>query len=145
METQAGKGALAWDHPMNVGPAGTNGGLAANRLARDADLVLSVGTRLGDFVTASQTTFQNPDAAFINVNVAPMDAHKLRAVPIVADAREALRALDVALTAAGYGGTTAAYRARVGGLKEEWDDIVTTLRTVDDAPGDMARPPSSGP
>ena len=139
VETQAGKGAIPWDHPLNLGPAGTNGGLAANRLARDADLVLSVGTRLGDFVTASQTTFQNPDAAFVNVNVAPMDAHKLRAVPIVADAREALRALDAGLSAAGYPGTSAAYRARIAGLKEEWDDIVTGLRTVDDAPGDLSQ------
>ncbi len=138
-ETQAGKGAIPWDHPMNVGPAGTNGGLAANRLAHDADLVLSIGSRLGDFVTASQTTFQNPDAAFVNVNVAPMDAHKLRAVPVVADAREAIRALDAALSAAGYGGTAAAYRSRVAGLKGEWDDIVTGLRSADGQAGDLGQ------
>jgi len=139
VETQAGKGALPWNHPLNAGPAGTNGGLAANRLARDADLVLSIGTRLGDFVTASQTTFQNPDAAFVNVNIAPIDAHKLRAVPVVADAREALGALDAALSAAGYPGTSAEYRARIAGLKEEWDDIVTGLRTHDPAPGAMSQ------
>ena len=139
VETQAGKGAIPWDHPMNAGPAGTNGGLAANRLAHDADLVLSIGSRLGDFVTASQTTFQNPDASFVNVNIAPMDAHKLRAVPIVADAREAVRALDAALSAAGYGGTAAAYRARVAGLKGEWDDIVTGLRSADGRGGDLGQ------
>ncbi len=138
-ETQAGKGAIPWDHPMNVGPAGTNGGLAANRLAHDADLVLSIGSRLGDFVTASQTTFQNPDAAFVNVNVAPMDAHKLRAIPIVADAREAVRALNAALSAAGYGGTAAAYQSRVAGLKGEWDDIVTGLRSADGQAGDLGQ------
>ena len=75
---------------MNAGPAGTNGGLAANRLAHDADVVICVGTRMGDFVTASRTTFQHPDVTFIGINVGPMDAHKLRAVPVVADAREAI-------------------------------------------------------
>ncbi len=139
VETQAGKGALPWDHPMNAGPAGTNGGLAANRLARDADVVLCVGTRMGDFVTASRTTFQHPDLTFIGINVAPLDAHKLRAVPVVADAREALRALDTALSAAGYQGTSAAHRDRVGELKREWDDIVTELRTVNDEPGDLGQ------
>ena len=93
LETQAGKGALPWNHPMNAGPAGTNGGLAANRLARDADLAICVGTRMGDFVTASRTTFQDPDVTFIGINVGAMDARKLRAVPVVADAREALMAL----------------------------------------------------
>jgi 3D-(3,5/4)-trihydroxycyclohexane-1,2-dione acylhydrolase (decyclizing) len=138
-ETQAGKGALPWNHPMNVGPAGTNGGLAANRLARDADVVVSVGTRLGDFVTASQTTFQNPDVAFVNINIAPMDAHKLRAVPVVGDARETIRALDTALRAAGYAGTTADHRERVAGLKREWDDVVTGLRAADGTPGALAQ------
>ena len=116
VETQAGKGALPWDHPMNAGPAGTNGGLAANRLAHDADVVICVGTRMGDFVTASRTTFQHPDATFIGINIGPMDAHKLRAVPVIADAREALRALERELTAAGYAGTSDQYRRRVAGL-----------------------------
>ncbi len=138
-ETQAGKGALAWDHPMNVGPIGANGGLAANRLARDADLVLCIGTRLGDFATSSRTTFQNPGVAFVGINVAPMDAHKLRAVPLVADAREALGALHTALEAAGYDGTSAAYRGRIGELKVEWDAIVTDLRTVKGEPGDLGQ------
>ncbi len=139
VETQAGKGALPWDHPLNAGPAGTNGGLAANRLARDADLVLAVGTRLGDFVTASQTTFQGPGVAFIGINIGPFDAHKLRAVPLVADAREALRALDTELSAAGYTGTSTAYRERVTALKHEWDEVVTGLRTVNGEPGDLGQ------
>ena len=139
VETQAGKGALSWDHPMNAGPVGTNGGLAANRLGHDADLVISVGTRLGDFATASKTTFQNPDARFIGINVGPMDANKLRATPVVADAREALRALDAALSAAGYSGTSAAYRERAAALKREWDTIVTGLRTVNGEPGDLGQ------
>ena len=139
VETQAGKGALPWTHPMNMGPAGTNGGLAANRLIRDADLVIGIGTRMGDFVTASQTSFQNPDVAFIGINVAPMDAHKLRATPVVADAREALRALDSLLGAAGYTGTSAAYRKRATDLKHEWDGVVTKLRTVNGEPGDLGQ------
>jgi 3D-(3,5/4)-trihydroxycyclohexane-1,2-dione acylhydrolase (decyclizing) len=139
VETQAGKGAIPWNHPMNAGPAGTNGGLAANRLARDADLVICVGTRMGDFVTASRTTFQSPDATLIGINVGPMDAHKQRAVPLVADAREALRALEAQLGASGYGGTSAAYRKRVADLKAEWDEIVTGLRTVNGEPGDLGQ------
>jgi 3D-(3,5/4)-trihydroxycyclohexane-1,2-dione acylhydrolase (decyclizing) len=139
-ETQAGKGALAWDHPMNVGPVGANGGLAANRLARDADLVVSVGTRLGDFATASKTIFANPDAAFVGINVTSFDAHKLRAVPLVADAREALRALVAVLDVAGYAGTDAAYRERIAALKAEWDARVDFHRTPSGETADLAQP-----
>ena len=138
-ETQAGKGALPWDHPMNAGPIGANGGLAANRLARDADLILCVGTRMGDFVTSSRTMFQNPDAVFVGINVAPMDAHKLRALPVVADAREALTAISPALEAAGYLGTSDEYRQRIHQLKTDWDAIVTDLRTVNGEAGDLGQ------
>jgi 3D-(3,5/4)-trihydroxycyclohexane-1,2-dione acylhydrolase (decyclizing) len=131
-ETQAGKGALPWDHPMTAGAIGANGGVAANRLARDADLVICIGTRMGDFVTSSRTTFQNPDVRFIGINVAPMDAYKVGAVPVVADAREALTAISAALASAGFGGTSEAYRRRATELKTEWDDIVSGLRTVGD-------------
>ncbi len=139
VESQAGKGALPWDHPLNAGPVGTNGGLAGNRLARDADVIIAVGTRLADFVTASRTTFQNPDAAIVSINVGSMDAHKLRAIPVVADAREALRALQAELAATGWAGTSADYRSRVTGLKKEWDDVVTDLRTVKDEPGEIGQ------
>ena len=127
-ESQAGKGALAWSHPMNVGPIGSAGGLAANRLARDADLVIAVGTRLGDFVTASKTAFQHPDVAFVGINVAPLDAHKLRGVPLVADARETLTALTTALEQAGYAGTDAAYREQIRQEKAAWDAEVDRHR-----------------
>ena len=139
LETQAGKGALPWNHPMNAGPAGTNGGLAANRLARDADLAICVGTRMGDFVTASRTTFQDPDVTFIGINVGAMDARKLRAVPVVADAREALVALADELGTAGYAGTATSYRERVTELKAEWDGIVDALRAPNDEPGDLGQ------
>ena len=124
---------------MNAGPAGTNGGLAANRLARDADVAICIGTRMGDFVTASRTTFQDPDVTFIGVNIGAMDARELRAVPVVADAREALVALEACLDSTGYRGTAGSYRERIGELKAEWDGIVETLRAPKDEPGDLGQ------
>jgi 3D-(3,5/4)-trihydroxycyclohexane-1,2-dione acylhydrolase (decyclizing) len=91
-ETQAGKGAMPHDHPLAVGGVGHTGTAAANALARDADLVIGVGTRYSDFTTASRTLFAG--ARFVNVNVAAFDAAKHAGVTLVADAREALRALD---------------------------------------------------
>jgi 3D-(3,5/4)-trihydroxycyclohexane-1,2-dione acylhydrolase (decyclizing) len=126
VETQAGKGALPWDHPLNAGPVGANGGLAANRLAAGADLVLCVGTRLGDFVTGSMTAFARDDVRFVGLNVVPMDAHKLGAVALVADARRGLEALHEAL--AGWSGSDAAYQDEVRDRKAEWDAIVDDLR-----------------
>ena len=128
-ETQAGKGALSWNHPWNAGPVGSNGGLAANRLAADADLVLAAGTRLGDFPTASHTAFQNPDIRFVNLNITAMDAHKFGALPLVADSRAGLCALLDALRQAGYH-TDDAYAERVRGLKTEWDAAVDDQRRV---------------
>lgn len=116
-ETQAGKGSLPWDHPLNVGPVGASGGFAANRLAEEADLVLAVGTRLTDFPTASKTLFQNPEARFVGINVAPADAHKLGALALVADAKLALEALSEVL--AGHT-TSEAYRREVEKLRQAW-------------------------
>lgn len=130
VESQAGKGALAWHHPMNAGPVGANGGLAANRLAREADLVIAIGTRLGDFVTSSKTAFAHPEVKFIGLNVVPLDAHKLSALPIVADAKRGLEQLHLALKEVGYRGTGSAYRDEVARLKAEWDRAVDDLRTV---------------
>jgi len=139
-ETQAGKGVLPWNHPLNAGPVGANGGLAANRLAREADLVLAVGTRLADFTTASKTIFQDPDVAFVGINVNAFDAVKLRAVPLVADAREALTAIATGLDAAGHAGTAPAYRERITALKAEWDERVDFHRTPSGETGDLAQP-----
>ena len=123
-ETQAGKGSLAYDHPQAVGAVGATGTLAANRLARDADLVIGVGTRYSDFTTASMTAFQNPGVRFVNINTAELDACKVSAIPVVADARVALEALTEAL--AGYH-VTAAYAALISGLKREWETEVERL------------------
>jgi 3D-(3,5/4)-trihydroxycyclohexane-1,2-dione acylhydrolase (decyclizing) len=130
-ETQAGKGALPWDHPWNASPVGANGGLAANRLAAAADLVLTVGTRLSDFTTASKTAFQHPDVAFVGINTVAMDAYKLGALPLVGDARATLEALSGALRAAGYH-TDESYERQVCALKEEWNAAVDAQRRVAD-------------
>ncbi|HEX5466848.1 MAG TPA: 3D-(3,5/4)-trihydroxycyclohexane-1,2-dione acylhydrolase (decyclizing) [Candidatus Limnocylindrales bacterium] len=127
-ETQAGKGALPWDHPWNVGPIGPNGSLAANRLARAADVVIVVGSRLSDFTTASRTAWQDPEVAFVSLNVAELDAAKLGSLALVADAREGLLELAAALAARGWSGSGAGYRARVGELRAAWDAEVDRLR-----------------
>ena len=128
-ETQAGKGVLNWNHPMNAGPIGSNGSTSANKLAREADLVITIGTRLSDFTTASKSAFQNPTVRFVGINVAPMDANKLASRPVVSDAKRALSALRQELKEAGYQGTQAAYRSEIQNLKEDWDAKVTELRT----------------
>jgi 3D-(3,5/4)-trihydroxycyclohexane-1,2-dione acylhydrolase (decyclizing) len=92
-ETQAGRGALPSEHPLSLGAVGATGTAAANRLARDADLVIGVGTRWSDFTTASKSAFQAPHVRFVNVNVAAFDAAKHSGLPVEADARVALDAL----------------------------------------------------
>jgi len=89
--SQAGVGSLHWDHPSLLGAVGSTGTMAANRMAREADLIIGIGTRYSDFTTASRTAFQNPNLRFININVASFDAFKHgSSLPLVADAREAL-------------------------------------------------------
>ncbi|MEH0637504.1 3D-(3,5/4)-trihydroxycyclohexane-1,2-dione acylhydrolase (decyclizing) [Streptomyces bottropensis] len=96
-DTHAGKGAVPWDHPCAVGGIGSTGSHAADELAREADVVLGIGTRYSDFTTASHTVFGNPDVAFVNLNVARLDAVKHSAEPLVADARLGVQALAEAL------------------------------------------------
>ena len=96
-ETQAGRGALVSDHLLSLGAVGATGTSAANRLARDADLVIGVGTRWSDFTTASKSAFQDPDVRFVNINVAAFDAAKLSGLAVIADARVALEELAAAL------------------------------------------------
>src|SRR5688572_5256147 len=123
-ETQAGKSAMAWDHPLAVGGIGVTGTLAANRLAKLADLVIAIGTRLGDFTTMSNTVFENPDVAIVGINVCEMDAHKSNAIPIVADARVAIEELSDA--ASGYR-TAPDYRDGVAALRGDWNAEVDRL------------------
>jgi 3D-(3,5/4)-trihydroxycyclohexane-1,2-dione acylhydrolase (decyclizing) len=133
-ETQAGKGILNWNHPMNAGPIGSNGATSANRLAREADLVIALGTRLSDFTTASKSAFQNPIVRFVGINVSAMDANKLAARAVVSDAKRALSVLRRELKEAAYAGTPAAYRREIQNLKEAWDAKVSELRTPQQAP-----------
>ena len=81
-ETQAGKGAMAWDDVMAIGATGVSGTAAASEICREADLVISIGCRLTDFTTASKSAFENPTVRFIGINVVEMDAHKHAGIPI---------------------------------------------------------------
>jgi 3D-(3,5/4)-trihydroxycyclohexane-1,2-dione acylhydrolase (decyclizing) len=123
-ETQAGKGALSFNHPSSLGAIGVTGTPGANIIAREADLIIGVGTRYSDFTTASKTAFQNPEARFVNINVAEFDAAKHSGLAIVADARVALEELSDALS--GWQ-VEAAYRARVQKFNSEWDAEVERL------------------
>jgi 3D-(3,5/4)-trihydroxycyclohexane-1,2-dione acylhydrolase (decyclizing) len=130
-ETHAGKGTLAYDHPLSLGGAGVAGTKAANVIAESADLVIGVGTRFTDFVTASKTAFQNPDVRFVNVNVFEHDAIKHAAVPLTGDARTAVEELGALLD--GYD-TGPEYRAEVARLGEEWDAEVQRLYALGTTP-----------
>lgn len=120
-ETQAGKGALRFDHPCAVGAVGATGTTAANALARAADVVIGIGTRYSDFTTASRTLFADPEVRFVNVNVAAFDAAKHAGVAVVADARSALVALREAL--AGWR-VDDVYTNRVTRLAAVWSSTV---------------------
>jgi 3D-(3,5/4)-trihydroxycyclohexane-1,2-dione acylhydrolase (decyclizing) len=116
-ETMAGKGALPWNHPQNLEAVGVTGTPGANVLAREADLVIAIGTRLSDFTTASKTAFQNPNVRFVNINVAEVDAYKHAALPLVADARVTLGELQGSLN--DYR-VVDEYASRIASLKEKW-------------------------
>lgn len=120
-ETQAGKGALRYDHPLSVGAIGATGTAAANALARDADVILGLGTRWADFPTASRTIFGNPEARFVNINIARFDALKQAAVPVLGDAKVSLESLRTALE--GWA-VAPSYREEVRRLASEWDTVV---------------------
>jgi len=123
-ETQAGKGSLPYDHPQCVGAIGATGTLAANRLAREADLIIGIGTRYSDFTSASMTAFQNPDVRFVNINTADFDAYKVSAIPVIADARVTLEALANALPDFKV---NSAHAAQVAGLRQAWEVEVDRL------------------
>jgi len=130
-ETQAGKGSLPYDHPANLGGIGVSGARPANVIAREADLVIAIGTRLTDFTTASKTAFQEPDIRFLNINIAEFDAHKHAALPLVADARVALQELGERLR--GFR-VSDEYRERVRALRAEWDAEVDRIFTLGHGP-----------
>ncbi len=130
-ETQAGKGALRWDHPCAVGAMGVTGTTAANVLADSADLIVGIGTRYSDFTTASMTAFQHPDVQFININVAEFDAFKQGAIPLVADAKVTLEALSAALV---DHRVDEQLTANIRRLADEWNDEVERVYSVRHGP-----------
>lgn len=132
-ETQAGKSALPWNHGLNAGAIGVTGSLSANRLAKEADVVICVGTRLQDFTTASKSAFQNPDVEFININVSRSDAMKLDAHQLIGDAQVVLRSLQHELQQRNY---RSAYDSlELAGLMNEWAQEVDRYYTLEKADG----------
>ena len=123
-ETQAGKSAIVWDHPLNLGGVGVTGCSAANEIAREADVVIGVGTRYTDFTTASKWLFRE-DAKFININVSEFQALKLDALPVVADAKRALPALLAAV-----GGYKAPYTTEVAEVRARWQKELDRLDAI---------------
>src|SRR5947199_6420001 len=130
-ETMAGKGSLRFDHPLNLGAIGATGTFAANRVARDADLVIGIGTRYSDFTTSSKTEFQNPEVRFININVTAFDAAKHSALPLVGDARVTLEELLTMLD--GYA-VDPDYRTQAEQLHTAWEEEVERIYTIRNTP-----------
>ena len=123
-ETQAGKGAVLYDHPLNLGGIGVTGCSAANEIAREADVIIGVGTRYTDFTTSSKWLFKDT-ARFVNINVSEFQALKMDAVPVVADAKKALPVLLKAL-----GGYKAPYTGQIEKAREKWFKELERLRSI---------------
>ena len=126
-ETQAGKGSLPFDHPQQLGAVGVTGTPGANIIAREADLIIGIGTRYSDFTTASMTAFQNSSVRFINVNVAEFDAYKHAAMPLTADARVTLEELGLAL---GNYRADEGHRDKIQKLRAHWETEVDRIYTL---------------
>lgn len=123
-ETQAGKSAVVWDHPLNLGGVGVTGCSAANDIAREADCIIGVGTRYTDFTTSSKWLFRE-NAKFVNINVSEFQAHKLDAVAVVADARDALEKLSQALE-----GYRTAYCGEIEAAVSRWNREYGRLASI---------------
>ena len=123
-ETQAGKSAIPYDHPLNLGGIGVTGCSAANEIAKEADVIIGVGTRYTDFTTSSKWLFRD-DAKFVNINVSEFQALKLDAVPVIADAKRALPALLEALD-----GYKAPYTNEVKDARDRWFKELDRLQHI---------------
>ena len=138
-ETQAGKGSLAWDHPLNLGAIGVTGSSAANAAAAQADLVIGLGTRLQDFTTGSRALLGGPESRLVQVNISPYDAHKHGAVSVVADVGAAIADLAALLQDwRAPAGWTEAATARIAGWNEAWEraTALTVNRPANQLPTD---------
>lgn len=138
-ETQAGKSAIVAAHPLNCGGIGTTGCLAANLLAKEADLIIGVGTRFTDFTTASKSLFQNPEVEFLTINVAEFDACKLDAVGVVADAREGLNVIVQSLAKTAW---RSGWQQEISQAKAAWQQELERLFAIQYQAGD--KPEISG-
>ncbi|HEY4776553.1 MAG TPA: 3D-(3,5/4)-trihydroxycyclohexane-1,2-dione acylhydrolase (decyclizing) [Candidatus Acidoferrales bacterium] len=123
-ETQAGKGSLPFDHRQQLGAVGVTGTPGANIVAREADLVIGIGTRYSDFTTASKTAFQNPSVRFVNINVAEFDAYKHAALPLTGDARVTI--FELQSTVGNYH-VEQAYRDKIHQLRAQWETEVDRI------------------
>lgn len=130
-ETMAGKGSLRYDHPRQLGAMGVTGTLAANRIAKEADLVIGIGTRYSDFTSASKTAWQNPDVRFLNINVAEFDAFKHCALPLLGDARETLGELFAHLESYTV---PSAHKEKAMALHNEWETEVDRIYAIRNEP-----------
>ena len=126
-ETQAGKSAVESDYRYNLGGIGVTGNSAANTIAKDADLVIGVGTRFTDFTTASKQLFQHPEVQFLTINTSEFHANKLDAVKLVADAKEGLLALREELKSIGY---QSGYTTEITSAKDAWDIELERLHSI---------------
>ncbi|AUO12394.1 3D-(3,5/4)-trihydroxycyclohexane-1,2-dione acylhydrolase (decyclizing) [Priestia megaterium] len=126
-ETQAGKSAVESDYRYNLGGIGVTGNSAANTIAKEADLVIGVGTRFTDFTTASKQLFQHPNVQFLTINTSEFHANKLDAVKLVADAKEGLLALRKELKSIGY---QAGYTTEIASAKDVWDAELERLHSI---------------
>lgn len=127
-ETQAGKGVIVWDDPMNLNGLGETGCIVANEIAKEADLVIGVGTRYTDFTTSSKWIFQNPEVSFLNINVSEFHAYKLDGVQVVADAKVALEAIDAELEKTGW---KSSYTTEIAEAKAKYDAEVDRLYHIE--------------
>ncbi|KXY42483.1 MULTISPECIES: 3D-(3,5/4)-trihydroxycyclohexane-1,2-dione acylhydrolase (decyclizing) [Bacillus] len=126
-ETQAGKSAIESNHPYNLGGIGVTGNLAANTIAKEADLVIGIGTRFTDFTTASKQLFQNEEVEFLNINISEFHANKLDALKVIADSKEALLALIDELQAIEY---QSSYTVEIADAKEVWETELARLHNI---------------
>ncbi|MCU5110802.1 3D-(3,5/4)-trihydroxycyclohexane-1,2-dione acylhydrolase (decyclizing) [Bacillus wiedmannii] len=126
-ETQAGKSAIESSHPYNLGGIGVTGNLAANTIAKEADLIIGIGTRFTDFTTASKQLFQNEEVEFLNINISEFHANKLDALKVIADAKEALLSLIDELQEIDY---RSSYAVEIADAKEAWEIELSRLHNI---------------
>ncbi|HFU7058959.1 TPA: 3D-(3,5/4)-trihydroxycyclohexane-1,2-dione acylhydrolase (decyclizing) [Bacillus cereus] len=126
-ETQAGKSAIESSHRYNLGGIGVTGNVAANTIAKEADLVIGIGTRFTDFTTASKQLFQNEEVEFLNINISEFHANKLDALKVIADAKEALLALIDELQEIDY---RSSYTVEIADAKDAWETELSRLHNI---------------